>query len=303
MLFRSLYGDDKKVGEEVELSEGNGWTHTWTKLPKKAKGKDIKYEVKEVTEVDGYTAEIDNSDIGNIRILNSHTPETTEIKGKKTWNDGDNRDGNRPKEITVNLLANGKKIKEAKATADTNWEYSFTDLPKYEGGKEIEYTVTENTVKGYSTDIKGYDIENNYTPKKTSVTVTKRWNDSNDKDKIRPDSIKVQLYANGEKKGEAVQLKAENKWSYTWKDLPQKENGKDIKYTVKEVGKLKGYTVKVDDKNHGNIIITNTHTPKEITNPETGDTNRLIPYILMLLLSVTAFMGVFTFRKLRRSWL
>ena len=298
-----LYGDDKKVGEEVELSEGNGWTHTWTKLPKKAKGKDIKYEVKEVTEVDGYTAEIDNSDIGNIRILNSHTPETTEIKGKKTWNDGDNRDGNRPKEITVNLLANGKKIKEAKATADTNWEYSFTDLPKYEGGKEIEYTVTENTVKGYSTDIKGYDIENNCTPKKTSVTVTKRWNDSNDKDKIRPDSINVQLYANGEKKGEAVQLKAENKWSYTWKDLPQKENGKDIKYTVKEVGKLKGYTVKVDDKNHGNIIITNTHTPKEITNPETGDTNRLIPYILMLLLSVTAFMGVFTFRKLRRSWL
>ena len=298
-----LYGDDKKVGEEVELSEGNGWTHTWTKLPKKAKGKDIKYEVKEVTEVDGYTTEIDNSNIGNIRILNSHTPETTEIKGKKTWNDGDNQDGNRPKEITVNLLANGKKIKEAKATADTNWEYSFTDLPKYEGGKEIEYTVTENTVKGYSTDIKGYDIENSYTPEKTSVTVTKRWNDSNDKDKIRPDSIKVQLYANGEKKGEAVQLKAENKWTYTWKDLPQKENGKDIKYTVKEVGKLKGYTVKVDDKNHGNIIITNTHTPKEITNPETGDTNRLIPYILMLLLSVTAFMGIFTFRKLRRSQL
>ena len=296
-----LYGDDKKVGEEVELSEGNGWTHTWTKLPKKAKGKDIKYEVKEVTEVDGYTTEIDNSDIGNIRILNSHTPETTEIKGKKTWNDGDNRDGNRPKEITVNLLANGKKIKEAKATADTNWEYSFTDLPKYEGGKEIEYTVTENTVKGYSTDIKGYDIENSYTPKKTSVTVTKRWNDSNDKDKIRPDSIKVQLYANGEKKGEAVQLKAENKWSYTWKELPQKANGKYIKYTVKEEGKLKGYTVKVDDKNHGNIIITNTHTPKEITNPETGDSNRLVPYILMLLLSVTAFMGVFTFRKLRRS--
>ena len=65
--------------------------------------------------------------------------------------------------------------------------------------------------------------------KETSVTVTKRWNDSNDKDKIRPDSIKMQLYANGEKKGEAVQLKAENKWSYTWKDLPQKENGKDIK--------------------------------------------------------------------------
>jgi len=292
-----LYGDDKKVGEEVELNEGNAWTHTWTKLPKKAKGKDIKYEVKEVTKVDGYTTEIDNSNIGNIRILNSHTPETTKIKGKKTWNDGDNQDGNRPKEITVNLLANGKKIKESKATADTNWEYSFTDLPKYEGGKEIEYTVTENTVKGYSTDIKGYEIKNSYTPKKTSVTVTKRWNDGNDKDKIRPESIKVQLYANGEKKGEAVQLKAENKWTYTWKDLPQKENGRDIKYTVKEVGKLKGYTVKVDDKNHGNIIITNTHTPKDITNPETGDSNRFIPYIVMLLLSVAVITGLITVRR------
>ena len=292
-----LYGDDKKVGEEVELNEGNAWTHTWTKLPKKAKGKDIKYEVKEVTKVDGYTTEIDNSNIGNIRILNSYTPETTKIKGKKTWNDGDNRDGNRPKEITVNLLANGKKIKESKATADTNWEYSFADLPKYEGGKEIEYTVTENTVKGYSTDIKGYDIKNSYTPKKTSVTVTKRWNDGNDKDKIRPESIKVQLYANGEKKGEAVQLKAENKWTYTWKDLPQKENGRDIKYTVKEVGKLKGYTVKVDDKNHGNIIITNTHTPKDITNPETGDSNRFIPYIVMLLLSVAVITGLITVRR------
>ena len=292
-----LYGDDKKVGEEVELNEGNAWTHTWTKLPKKAKGKDIKYEVKEVTKVDGYTTEIDNSNIGNIRILNSHTPETTKIKGKKTWNDGDNRDGKRPKEITVNLLANGKKIKESKATADTNWEYSFADLPKYEGGKEIEYIVTENTVKGYSTDIKGYEIKNSYTPKKTSVTVTKRWNDGNDKDKIRPESIKVQLYANGEKKGEAVQLKAENKWTYTWKDLPQKENGRDIKYTVKEVGKLKGYTVKVDDKNHGNIIITNTHTPKDITNPETGDSNRFIPYIVMLLLSVAVITGLITVRR------
>ena len=113
-----------------------------------------------------------------------------------------------------------------------------TKKPKIAKAKATKYIVTENIVKGYSTDIKGYDIENNCTPKKTSVTVTKRWNDSNDKDKIRPDSIKVQLYANGEKKGEAVQLKAENKWSYTWKDLPQKENGKDIKYTVKEVGKL-----------------------------------------------------------------
>ena len=46
----------------------------------------------------------------------------------------------------------------------------------------IKYTVTENTVDDYNTEIEGYDIKNSYTPEETSVTVTKRWNDSNDKD-------------------------------------------------------------------------------------------------------------------------
>ena len=131
----------------------------------------------------------------------------------------------------------------------------------------------------------------------TSVTVTKRWNDSNDKDKLRPESIKVQLYANGEKKGEAVELKANSNWSHTWNNLPEKAKGKDIKYTVKEVDKLKGYTVSVDDKDHGNIIITNTHTPKEITHPKTGDINKLIPYAMMLFASLIVLMGMIVSRR------
>ncbi|ASS37519.1 Cna B-type domain-containing protein [Mogibacterium pumilum] len=294
-----LYANGQKKGSEIELNTTNRWTHTWTKLPKKADGKDIKYTVKETTNIAGYTATVDDSDIGNIKIVNTHEPEKISVKGTKTWDDANDQDGKRPKEITVNLLKNGAPFKTVtvKPNPIGEWKYEFTNLDKYESGKLIKYTVTENAVKDYNFSNDGYNIKNSYTPKETSVTVTKRWNDSNDKDKIRPESIKVQLYANGEKKGAAVELKAGNRWSYTWNNLPEKEKGKDIKYTVKEVGKLKGYTVSLDDKDHGNIIITNTHTPSDIARPKTGDNNRFITYVSLLLVSVTAFVGLMFSRK------
>jgi len=222
-----------------------------------------------------------------------------DIQGTKTWNDGNDQDGTRPDSITVNLLANGNPIREAevKPDADGNWKYSFPDLPKYGEGKEIRYTVTEDAVTGYSTEIEGYDINNSYTPGKTSVTVTKNWNDSRDKDGIRPDSIRVQLYADGEKEGKAIELKAGSEWTYTWSGLPQKGKGKDIEYTVKEIENISGYTVTVDDKDHGNIIITNTHTPKAITGPKTGDTGNPALYIAMMLLSAAAVAGLLAARK------
>ena len=294
-----LYGDNEKVGGEVELKKATGWTHTWNDLPEKKAGKTIKYTVKEVGTVEGYETSYNNDNHGNIIICNKHVPEKTKVEGKKTWDDAEDQDGKRPEEITVNLLKNGAKFKSVtvKPDADGNWKYEFTDLDKYENGEEIKYTVTEDTVKDYNFSSEGYNIKNSYTPKETSVTVTKRWNDSNDKDKLRPESIKVQLYANGEKKGEAVELKADSNWSHTWNNLPEKAKGKDIKYTVKEVDKLKGYTVSVDDKDHGNIIITNTHTPKEITHPKTGDINKLIPYAMMLFASLIVLMVMIVSRR------
>ena len=294
-----LYADDEKVGDEVELKKSTGWTHTWNDLPEKKAGKTIKYTVKEIGTVEGYETSYNDANHGNIIICNKHVPEKTKVEGKKTWDDANDQDGKRPTEITVNLLKNGAKFKSVtvKPDADGNWKYEFTNLDKYENGKEIKYTVTEDTVKDYNFSSEGYNIKNSYTPKETSVTVTKRWNDSNDKDKLRPESIKVQLYANEEKEGEAVELKANSNWSHTWNNLPEKAKGKDIKYTVKEVDKLKGYTVSVDDKDHGNIIITNTHTPKEITHPKTGDINKLIPYAMMLFASLIVLMGMIVSRR------
>ncbi|MCC4046614.1 Cna B-type domain-containing protein, partial [Enterococcus gallinarum] len=69
------------------------------------------------------------------------------------------------------------------------WKYEFTNLPKYENGQEIVYTITEDQVPDYNTEIHGFDITNSYTPGKTSVSVTKAWNDQNNQDGLRPNSV------------------------------------------------------------------------------------------------------------------
>ena len=76
-----------------------------------------------------------------------------------------------------------------------------TGLPKFKDGKEIVYTLQEEKVAEYTTTIDqaAYTITNTHAPGKTSVTVTKKWDDENDKDGIRPKSIRVQLYANDQK--------------------------------------------------------------------------------------------------------
>ncbi|WP_155996100.1 Cna B-type domain-containing protein, partial [Streptococcus ruminantium] len=174
-------------------------------------GKKITYTVEEANTPNGYTSSVEGTN-----ITNTHTPETTEVAGTKTWNDNNDQDGKRPKSITVNLLANGEVVQSQKVSADTNWTYTFTNLPKYANGKEIVYTVTENAVDNYTTTIDGHNITNSYTPGQTSLTVTKVWKDNNNQDGKRPGSIQVQLYANGEKLGEPVTLTADNKWTHTW---------------------------------------------------------------------------------------
>ena len=195
------------------------------------------------------------------------------MKGEKTWSDGGNQDGSRPSSITVNLLANGTKVDSKTVTAKDNWKYSFTDLPKYENGIAINYTVTEDAVVGYSTTINGYDITNSYTPGQTSVTVTKAWVDNDNKGNKRPSEIKIQLYADGRESGSPVALNEANKWTYTWTGLDEKNGGTTIAYTVKEVGTVDGYEASVSGDARTGYTITNTlkSGTLEIVKSITGD--------------------------------
>ena len=252
---------DGNVYDSKTVTATTNWTYAFDNLPVYANGQKVTYTVSE-DEVAGYETAIDG-----FNITNSYTPETTSVSGQKVWDDANNQDGKRPNSIKVRLLANGTEVATKDVTAADNWAYNFTDLPKYANGEEIVYTVTEDAVPDYTTAINGTTITNSYTPGKTSITVTKAWADNDNQDGIRPDSIKVQLYAGEDAQGEEVTLDGTNNWTYTWTGLDAKKAGQDIVYTVKEAGEVTGYTSEISGDAQTGFVITNTHKT-EITSVE-----------------------------------
>ena len=262
-----LYKNGKAQGKPVAVSAATDWKAHFTNLPDKdSNGKLNTYTVKEVKVPTHYTVDTEEASFtdGKATITNKRTPETTTVTVKKVWDDADNQDGLRPTTIKVHLLANGKEVQAIDLAGQGNeWTHTFTDLPVYKDGQKVVYTVTEDKVDNYTTKIDGTTITNSYKPGKTSLTVTKNWEDANNQDGLRPKSIQVQLYANDEKVGDPVELSADNKWTHTFSNLPENKAGQAISYHVEEVDLPKGYEASKVEDEKGNAVITNKHVPKE----------------------------------------
>ncbi len=244
-------------GEEeatVEVSAESDWTYEFTDLAKYDKsGKEIEYTVEELEIPTGYTAEVDGFDITN-------TQASTEVAGEKTWNEVDDR--YRSDSITVQLLANGEKETTIEVSAETDWEYAFTDLAQYDkSGEEITYAVKEIGIPtGYESEVDGFNITN--TQETTKVSGEKKWDEVDSQ--YRPDSIIVQLLANGEEE-ETVEVSNETDWIYEFTDLAKYDkDGKEIDYTVEELDVPAGYESEVDG-----YTITNTQKSTEISGTKT----------------------------------
>ncbi len=251
--------------ETVTPDDKGSWECSFIGLPKfDSYGKEIVYTLEEL-KVEDYSSVITGDAEKGFVITNSHTPETVDISGSKTWDDDNDRDGKRPSSITVRLYADGQELKDKALTVTENdgWQWSFEDLPKYSGGKEIVYTITEDAVPDYVSAVNGYDLTNSYTPGKTSVNVVKVWQDGSNQDGIRPGSITVTLLANGQETGKTLELKSDNSWTGSFTDLDVYDNGVKIVYTVKELS-VSGYQVSISGDAVTGFTITNTHTPATV---------------------------------------
>ena len=214
-------------------------------------------------------------------ITNTYTPTTVDIEGTKTWIDDNNAENKRLSSITIRFWkpdsTSGTGISEAAhktVTADDGWSWKFEKLPEYESGQKITYTISEDSVEDYTATVDGSNVINTYTPGKTGVTVTKTWSDDDDRDGIRPGSLKVTLYANGVEKTDITPViaKAGNVWTYTYNDLDKVDaDGKVIKYTVSEE-KVEGYNngeaavpTTTDEKYGCSWSLTNRHDVEKIS--------------------------------------
>ena len=245
-------------GESVTLNEGNGWEATINNLPVYANGQPITYSWTEADMPEGYA--LTNTSVnGTITTLtNSYTPETTSVSGIKTWNDADNQDGKRPESITIRLYADGLEVNSAQVTAQNGWAWSFVGLSVYKNGTPIVYTISEDVVEGYETTIEGYNVTNSYVPGTVSVSGVKTWNDADNQDGKRPESITVTLLKNG-KPEQTITVTVAEGWAWSFANLPEYEAGELIEYGVAEEP-VPGYTTVVDGYN-----ITNSYDPQKIS--------------------------------------
>ncbi|MBP5236534.1 MAG: Cna B-type domain-containing protein, partial [Clostridia bacterium] len=105
---------------------------------------------------------------------------------------------------------------------------------------------------------------NPHTPEETEATVRKVWIDSDDQDGVRPESITVQLMADGEAYGEPVELNEENSWTVTVTGLPKNKDGNEITYTWEEIDVPAGYVLSGSTTEGKVTTLTNTYVPEEI---------------------------------------
>ena len=129
----------------VELSAANGWKASFSNLPKQdTNGKEIVYTVSE-EEVAGFKAAISGSEKTGFTISNYNGSRVV-IPVTKIWEGK----GPHPDHLNVQLFANGEKVATYTLNKANGWQHSF-DMPKLDAnGKEIRYTVTEDSVAGYT---------------------------------------------------------------------------------------------------------------------------------------------------------
>lgn len=86
----------------------------------------------------------------NVKFGKTPVPDdgdTVTRKVLKVWDD-DGAEDSRPREITVELLRNGKVYDTVKLSEKNNWRYTWLDLDA-----DARWSVTEKTVSGYTVSI------------------------------------------------------------------------------------------------------------------------------------------------------
>lgn len=158
------------------------------------------------------------------------------------------------------VITTGSRIDMTSGKVEKNEDsdYAFDNLPEgtyrvvFNGEQSISdiEMPSANSLKGSE----NFEAECILPIEKTSITMTKAWDDEDNLDKLRGE-YGVTLYADGEPASEEVILGADE-LTYTWTGLPISKNGKVINYTVVETTVPKGYTPIYDGLN-----IVNKHEP------------------------------------------
>ena len=272
-------------GTQVTLNVANSWTATVENLPAYANGALINYTWSEVNVPEGYSLTSTSVNGTVTTLTNSHVPGVNTISGSKTWVDNNNQDHQRPDSITIYLLQNGTQIASQTVTAADGWSWTFTNLPLYENGVLIAYSIQEAPVENYTAAYDGYNVTNTYHPVTIDIPVQKIWIDDDNQRGKRPAVITVGLLVNGVHNGQYIVLDESNGWAGMFYDLPVYQNGVEIQYGVFEAP-VDGYISDTAGNNHDGFVVVNQI---DLTPPKTGDNSNIALWLALMSASALCF--------------
>lgn len=202
----NLLRDGTPIDSKTVTPDASGtWAYSFSGLAQydSVDGHEFSYRITENAVADYATA------INGYDITNSHTPGKTSVTATKAWDDGANADGIRPASVQLQLYANGVALGAPVAVdAASGWTHTWTNLNEKEAGADIAYTVEETDVPtGYTSATagdatNGFTITNTHAPETMDISGTKTWDDADNQDGMRPQSITVNLLADGQKVAE-----------------------------------------------------------------------------------------------------
>lgn len=168
------------------LEEANNWTYTFLNLDKDS-NVDIRerldsngvvhlanYTIKE-SEVRYYLSSVSSNSTSINPLMPSETKffddkeekitssikitnklELINLTVSKVWEDKGDFYGKRPSDVTINVFQNGEIVNSIVLNKDNGWKFELKNLPKYDNGKLINYSIDEVNITYYH-----YKIEEN----------------------------------------------------------------------------------------------------------------------------------------------
>ena len=288
----SLYARNSATSDFVKLTDsaytvvldgkGNVWNYTFTDLPRYKDGYEIQYSIRPNGEdietasgdLDEYTIDYKTASI----VYLNHENITQDVTGTVIWNDDSNRDGHRPDDIKLQLykdgvpyLVDGKAVYATLNENNTNsWTYTFQGVEQLEAGSQSYYSIRvvdvneinaeiatkDGVTDAYRADYSAMTVVMSHEICRSDVVASVKWDDDSDRDGIRPDQIRVELYADGTLvPGDNYTVTTSgigDTWNLTFGDMPEYTAGKKGQETV--------YTIKVQEVNkdelYGRYILT-----------------------------------------------
>ena len=287
------------VEDKTLTGTGNDWTYTFENVPKYNQfGNEVNYSLEELETNTGdlkfYNKDVAGTYKSGFTVTNTFNvpDEKVNVAVTKNWDDNSNVNGKRP--TSIKYVLNGgttpvEQVVTGNRTTDENWSYTFTNIPKYnELGNVINYVVEEqeastNDFKFYTNKIigdkdAGFTITNKFVvpEDKIQIQVTKHWEDNNNVNNRRPESIKFVIKQNNsEIKSKVVtgSRTTDENWSYTFDNLAKfDENGQEIDYVLEEqevnADDMKFYTGTTSGNRKSGFVVTNKFTvPNETIKP------------------------------------